>query len=201
MEVLNNMKDLSRTKKILIVCILLNVLVFGAYAFLYIDIKSKNVRVSELLTEAENDMQKDASLRAIKTSLNENKEFISQIDSYFVPKNGVPDFIDTLEKLGKESEIALSIGSVSVEEGKNKNDFKDALHLHVDTIGSWQNIYYFLSVLESLPYRIQFDQVSVTLSAASESILFGVGPVSGARQKSANESWKGTFDIIVYKLR
>ncbi len=194
------MKKITRIKKIFILCVIMNVVVFGVYTFLFLDIKAKNEKVYDLLSEADRDIKKDETLRAVKYSLSENKNFISQIDSFFVPQDGVVSFIDTLERLELNSGIDLGISYVSVETNtKNKNDFKEVLNLRLDGEGSWQNLFHFLSLLENLPYRIEFNSVSFVLSGASDSILFSGS--DGLRVRAPSEFWKGSFEVLVYKLK
>ncbi len=193
------MKNLTRIKKIFIFCIALNVVIFGVYGFLFWDIRAKNIQVYELISEADRDIKKDETLRAIKLSLNNNQDFISQIDQFFVPRDGVVSFIDLLEKLGHDSGVELTIGSVSVEsETKNNNDFKEILRLKLGSEGSWQSVFYFMSLVENLPYRIEFENASLVLAGASDSILFSG---NGSRVRTSDEIWEGSFEVLVYKLR
>lgn len=192
------MKNLSPIKKILLACITLNVVAVGFYAFVLWSIQAKNEKVVEVLGQVNEDMKKDESLRAVKISLEENKDFISQIDSFFVPEDGVANFIASLESLGRASSVELSIASVEIQPNSAKNDFKEGLNIRIETSGSWFNTFYLLSVIENLPYKIDINQVSLTLSNATDKILFsGLGP----RTKTSGEYWKGSFDITVLKLK
>lgn len=192
------MKQIPFTKKILILCIILNVVIIFVYGFLYYDIGSQNKKASELLGQVNSDMQKNDTLRAIKISLNQNKDFISQVDSFFIAPDGVVNFISLLEGLGKASGVKLSIGSVSVVPEGGAKDFKEDLSLRLDMSGSWEQIYYFLSLLQNQPYRIMFDTASIGLEGAVDAIKFtDKGTV---RVRGQNEVWKGAFSIRVLKL-
>lgn len=192
------MKQIPLTKKVLILCIVLNVVIFVVYGFLYYDIGSQNKKASVLLGQVNSDMQKNDTLRAIKVSLNQNKDFISQIDSFFIAPDGVVNFISLLESLGKKAGVKLSIGSVSVVPEGGAKDFKENLSLRLDMSGSWENIYYFLSLLQNQPYRIMFDNASVSLEGAADAIKFT--DKGTARVRGQNEVWKGAFSIRVLKL-
>lgn len=192
------MKQIPFTKKVLILCIVLNVVIFVVYGFLYYDIGSQNKKASVLLGQVNSDMQKNDTLRAIKVSLNQNKDFISQIDSFFIAPDGVVNFISLLESLGKKAGVKLSIGSVSVVPEGGAKDFKENLSLRLDMSGSWENIYYFLSLLQNQPYRIMFDNASVSLEGAADAIKFT--DKGTARVRGQNEVWKGAFSIRVLKL-
>lgn len=185
------MKNFSKTKKLLILCIVLNLVVWTAYGVIFWQIKSQNEKISLLVNEAELDTKKEEDLRLTKASLNENKDSISRIDSYFIPKDGVVDFINSLESLGKQSGTSLVIGSVSVEsETKIKENFKEVLRLKVQAIGSWKNVMHFLSILENLPYQVDLQQADFKLSVSAEGSSGGGVP-----------QWEGDFEFTLLKLK
>src|ERR1035437_10822230 len=196
------MKIGTPTKKILELVIVLNILVFGAYCFLFWNIQNKEAQAGVLATEASQNATKDTALRSIKSSLTQNKGFITQIDTYFIPSDGAVTFINMLETLGKQSGVKMSIDSVNVtQDPALAKDFKQTLHLRLITDGSWLNTFALLSTIENLPYRIEFEQVSLTLSGGSDSILYNGANISSPRTRAANESWNGIFDVTVLQLQ
>lgn len=194
------MKNLTLAKKIFLSLVVINVIVFGLYAFLFWKVIDRSQTTATLMAEETADRQKNDALQAIKQSLNENKDFISQIDSFFVAPDGVVSFITFLEKLGSDSGVKINIGSVAVNpDSKDPNDFKENLSLKLEIEGTWQNVVYFLSRLENLPYRVQFDSATISLQGVSDGINF---KDSGAlRKRMPDESWKGLFDIRLLKLK
>lgn len=194
------MKNLSFTKKIFLSLVAINVVVFGTYAFLFWKIVDRSQTTMALTAEEVSDRQKNDALQAIKMSLNENKDFISQIDSFFIAPDGVVSFITFLEKLGRDSGVTISVGSVAVSpDSKDPKDFKEYLRLKLEVDGTWQNTIYFLSRLENLPYRVQFDSAALSLQGVSDEINF---EEEGAlRKRVPEESWKGIFDIRLLKLK
>lgn len=194
------MKNLTIAKKIFLSLVVINVIVFGLYAFLFWKVIDRSQTTAMLLAEERSDRQKNDALQAIKVSLTENKDFISQIDSFFIAPDGVVGFITFLEKLGKDSGVKINIGSVAVNpDSKDPKDFKENLKLKLEIEGTWQNVVYFLSRLENLPYRVQFDTATISLQGVSDGINF---KESGAlRKRMPEESWKGLFDIRLLKLK
>ncbi len=194
------MKNLTVAKKIFLSLVVINVIVFGLYAFLFWKVIDRSQTTATLLAEERSDRQKNDALQAIKVSLTENKDFISQIDSFFISPDGVVGFITFLEKLGKDSGVKINIGSVAVNpDSKDPKDFKENLKLKLEIEGTWQNVVYFLSRLENLPYRVQFDTATISLQGVSDGINF---KESGAlRKRMPEESWKGLFDIRLLKLK
>lgn len=195
------MKTLTNSKKILFILIGLNVAVFAFYGLIYFKIKSNDKASTLYAVTAATDSAKDESLRAMKTSLSQNQDFFAQADSFFIPSDGVVDFINQLEALGKLAHVSLSVASVNVPDQMSTQnaDFKQPLGLQIDTQGSWKNTYDFLSILENLPYVVQLNSVTFTLSSAAESILFNGGPEP--RMAGTDEMWKGTFGLTVLKLK
>jgi len=198
------MKDAGKTKNILITFAAFASIVFAMYGFLFWSIKEKNEQISQLTNEANRNTQTDTALRGIKSALNNNKNSVVQVDSYFIPKEGVVDFINTLDTLGKESGTTLVIGAVSTEEDRTEaNSFKETLKLRLETSGSWQETYYFLSKLESLPYHISINQTTFSLTSATDRMSFVNASTTDAtkRVQGSDEYWKGSFDITVLKLK
>jgi hypothetical protein len=198
------MKDFQKTKNVMTISIALAVVSFTIYGFLFWDIKVKNEQISSLVNDANQFSNKDHALRLVKISLEQNKNLIDQLDSYFIPSDGVVGFISSIESLGKESGVELVVTSVeTLSDPKNTKDFKEALHLRLETMGSWKGTFYFLSVLENLPYQVDVSQVTFGLTGATDKVAFDSSPgaIARTRQPSKEERWHGTYDVTVLKLK
>lgn len=198
------MKDTRKIKNILVISSILAIVAFMIYGFLFWSIKGKNEQISQLSNEAGRNVQTDTALRGIKATLESNESSIAQVDSYFIPQEGVVDFINTLDGLGKESGVSLIISTVSAEEDKTDiHSFKETLTFHLEATGSWSETYYFLSRLESLPYYIGINQVSFSLTSATDRMSFANASTTNAitRVRGNDEYWKGSFDITALKLK
>jgi len=198
------MKDTAKTKNILIVSSMLALLAFALCGFLFWSIKVKNEELSLLANQVTRDTKTDQALRAVKIALDTNKGPIVLVNSFFVPKDGVVDFINMIDLLGKESGTTLSIGGVSTEQDPSvAKDFNETLKLHLETTGTWQQTYYFIQALEALPYRVTLDQVTMSLTSATDKMFFQNASTAEARARvpGSDERWKGSFDITVLKLK
>lgn len=194
------MKGISHTKKVFFVAVALAVASLALYGFLFWEIKTKTEEAVKIQEDADKDVKREEGLHLAKVSLAKNKEAIEKIDSYFIARDGVVSFIEELESLGKETGVILSIGSVSAEaDPKVKDDFKETLRIRLEASGSWENLFYFLSILESLPYRAQIEQMTLSLAGASDKIPFGSETVK--RTPGKGEVWKGAFELTILKLR
>jgi Tfp pilus assembly protein PilO len=197
------MKDPEKTKKTMVISIVLAIAVFVIYGFLFLNIKDKNEQISTLANDAQQLRSKDDTLKATKTILDQSKDLISQLDSYFIPADGVVGFISVLEGVGKFSGVDMTIGSVGTEaDSKAKDEIKETLRLHIETNGSWKNTFYFLSVIENLPYRIDVEDVSLGLVGATDKVLFDNKTATAqTRQPNKDEKWHGSFNVTVVKLK
>lgn len=197
------MKEQEKTKKSMIVSIVLAVAIFVIYGFVFYDIKAKNEQISSLTNDVQQLRSKDDILKATKTILDQNKDLISQLDSYFIPADGVVGFIRILESVGKFSGIDMTINSVGTEtDSKVKDDIKEILRLHVKTNGSWENTFYFLSILENLPYRIDVEEATLGLMGSTDKVFFdNKTALAQTRQQNKDEKWEGSFNVIVMKLK
>lgn len=185
------MSLVHKTKKILILCIILNLLIWAAFAFFFLKIRTQTNRISDLTSEVGVDIDRDKNLRTTKAMLDENEVAISQLDSYFVKSDGVVDFINSLESMGNKNGVSINISSVSVESDvKAKATLYETLRLKIEISGTWANVTNFIAILENLPYGVNISQVSLVSvpSALSDS---GKGSVS----------WRGAVDFGVLKLK
>ncbi len=198
------MKDAIKTKKILIASAIAALVAFVLLGSFFWVIKTQNETIAVLASEANQSSTKDEAVRSIKVSLERNKDALRSVDSFFISKDGVVDFINSLDKLGKQYGVTLNIGEVTSEvDLKIKDDFKETLKLRLDASGSWSSVMKFLTALENLPYRIKVDQVSLGLSSASDKLLFAnaSSTASEVRKSGSAEEWKGSYTISILKLR
>lgn len=185
------MSVIHKTKKILILCVVLNLLIWSAFAFFFLKIRTQANRISDLTSEVGVDMNRDKNLRAAKAALSENKAEISLLDSYFVKSDGVVDFINGLEALGNKNGVTINIASVSVEsDPKAKATLYEMLRLKIEISGSWASVTNFIAILENIPYAVSISQVSLASipSAANDGV-------------KGNTVWRGAIDFGVLKLK
>lgn len=196
------MTDSQKTKKLFWIILALAFFMFAIYGFLFWNIKVKNEKASELLNTIIESGNKDQALRSIKNSLEQNKDSLNRVDSYFVNTDGAVGFIEGLEKLASDGGVSLTIGGVNNEiDTKVKNDFKEILRLRVDVSGSWANVVSFISALETLPFRVQIETVSLGLTSAADKLAFQSLADTVQRKPSSDERWKASFEFTVIKLK
>lgn len=200
------------TKQTLIVVILLVVLVLGGYYFLFALIKSKNEKVSLFSQEIDLYLERESMRRTTEKTAEELSEKIQKLDSYFLHKDEVVPFIESIESAGSKSGVVVNIASVGVigpqivesaSVGGSADGKKDeTLELRLDARGSWGNVVNFVSYIENLPYKVSVER-AVFHRGSSVSTFFGAGENSAvsAGGKSIAPEWSVTIEMSVLTLK
>lgn len=169
-------------------------------AFLMMKISQGNT--SLLLSQLETDIKTNDTLQSIETILADAKGDIEKLESYFVNRDGIVDFIETIESYGRTSGVKTSIDFVGVEGGirqNNTGDVKETLRLKLSTEGTWTATVHFLSLVEHMPFRVNMERVSILYFPTSESSLSFTPPKGVSLPK--NRVWKGNVELTVLKLK
>ena len=161
----------------LVVAILATIL----YAILFYNIKSKAERVGEILNAIEAEVKKNQEFEAIGGVLKETKTLRTRINEYFIFSDGVVGAIERIEGLGERAGVALLIDSANIE-----GDTNQVLKLQFRAGGSFESLFYLLSLLNSLPLQLSFERVSIDKKegdGAGDSVLPG--------------AWVGAFTLSI----
>lgn len=183
-----------------VLSILIALLFVAGYVMFFVVIKHTNEDVSMLAHEVDIYAAREAMLRNTDKLAEDLKEDIEKLGTYFLTKDDVVSFIETVEQAGATSDVDLTIGSVAVipqtpVEGQSENAY-ETLTLRVDAVGSWSNILTFLEYVQHMPYKLQMDRVSV--SKVSSVIPF-FGGKEGAVEKTPQ--WNSSFEIQVRTIQ
>jgi len=197
------MNNTSTSKKILTILTLISVSVASLYGFVYWSMYKDSKNVALLITQSSTDFEKNERIRLAKIELAKNDDFISKIDSYFIPKDGVVTFINEIENLGKSANVSTTISSIEpvIVNEKEKDNFKETLSVKLESVGSWQNVYQFVSLLESTPYGIVIDEVQIKLMDSTDTLPFKSASSTVPRIRNSNETWKLVVDFKILKLK
>lgn len=174
--------------------IVLNLIVFGAFFYLFTNIKKMDKVVSEQFLQIESEVKKDKSLRSIKNLMNDTKKEREQIARFFVGSNGTVDFIEEVESLGKIAGVKLVTESVGVDAIKDNAAIgTESFRLSIKTEGPWSGIIHLLSLLENMSYKISFGNAN--LNKISD------GSDSAKNKNKTSPYWKGDFTFSVLKMK
>ncbi|TSC67660.1 MAG: hypothetical protein G01um101472_345 [Parcubacteria group bacterium Gr01-1014_72] len=185
---------ISRSTRILLAAALLaNVLAAGAYTLLFLRVKEKNENLSSLQGKIQVASRKEEKIAAIKETLAETALLRQSLASYFVDEDGIVNFINLIETFATENNLIPSIKNV--EQGgtpsKEAGEFTEGVRLTVEVKGSGRSVFHFLSLLETLPLHISFEQVS----------LESIGEEAIGKKGDTTPLWRGVIRFTVLQLK
>lgn len=119
----------------------------------------------ERLAEARN----EASLRAMERSLGDTIEERADVHAYFIGPEGVADYLQDIEDLGRHAGAEVEFSSVTPRPVGDE----EVLHLSFTASGEFNEVFYMLMMLTSLPGTLVFERVFIEktpddISAADE---------------------------------
>lgn len=181
------MEVFKKTKKLFLTFLVLSVfgLAFDITVFFVIKQRTEAVSIAEnqLALAAE----KANSLKSVKALMDDTAERRAKVGTFFIKDDKVVDFLDSLDTLGTQNGVKLAINSVAVAPlSKTSSSYLEQLNIKVQVEGSWSNVYRFLTLLETMPYKVSWGRV-------------GFDQVSGSAGKQS--IWQGVFDVSIVKLK
>jgi hypothetical protein len=189
------MKAFKTTKRIFLLLILLNLAAGSLVAGAFILIRRENQQAASFLSEVEEATKIEGNLKSIKAIMLDTEKKRASLDSYFIHDKDLITFLDEMNTLGKSAGVELSVQSVDIDVSSEKALFTEALKLSLQTKAAWPDTYHFLSLLETLPFKVSFEQVSIN-HESDESVT-----PAGAKAKPKNILWDGTFTLRILKMR
>lgn len=203
------------TKQTLLIVLFLVLAVLGGYYFLFDMIKAKNKQVSLFYQEIDLYSQRESMRRTTEKTAEELSEKIQKLDSYFLHKDDVVPFIESIEKAGKKSGVEASIVSVGVSGapemvessgtssgGVVQDKNSEVLALRLDVKGTWSDVLSFVSYIENLPYKVSIGGV-VFHRNSSVPLFFNTENNSSAQGLEKNNAivWTATMEMKVLTLK
>jgi Tfp pilus assembly protein PilO len=178
------MKSISQTTRWLIILAVLTLAVASGYFLLFAEIRNTNRNISRLAGEADIVAQQSTTLRTLQSIVEITREDRAGINTFFLTEQEIVDFLEVIEGLREDTGASINVRSIG--EGETlTNTLTKELHLNVTAEGSWEAVYHFLALLESLPYRIKLQQVQLSDSSTT----------------TDEPSWSGVFNFSVTQLK
>ena len=139
----------------LISLVFLLVLVFGIY-----DIKAKNKKILELLSEADSASETGELAQSIKTTQTNAGGDLDAFDKLVLTSGKLVPLIESIETAGRGLGLETKIVSVGKIEDKKQGE-PSLIRLVLETQGAWAQTLAFLRAIENLPYRVMIDESSL----------------------------------------
>lgn len=177
------MKNSMKEIKHIVGAVLVLLGLLAAYGFLFFMMKKEVSGAAELLLREENASNEAKKIRELEKTLGETEEMRGKISSYFVKKSEAVSFIESIERLGGQSGLSLSLKNASVADKTN------VFRLDASTEGSFGNTMYFLVLLENLPNKISVEKAEIRKEERRE---------AGAEEgKESAGAWSGSFVLAL----
>lgn len=168
-------KEIHKSTKVLCsIGIILVVFSITLYVLGYNMVQKEYIKVSDLILQSKQGVQETEQLQSTKHLINETKTQREKLDKYFITADEIVVFIEQIESLGEFTGVSFDLSSVDAV-----NENGDALLLKFTTYGSWQDTYYLLALIESLPYNIDIERVRIIKE----------------KSKDNTAQWRGDFNI------
>lgn len=146
------MKKSSQNKLIITLCVV-NIFAVGIWAVLYAYSLRIGTKLQKVNSDLLNEDAKGAYVTNIAGELRTSEENRELIDKTFIKFGDEADFLENIENLATTTKVEIKVFSF---EQKDKT-----LHLLMQTRGTFSRNYLFLSLLESLPYEIVVNKISM----------------------------------------
>jgi hypothetical protein len=176
----------SRTKTLLIIAsaiTLVGMLLSGFIIYLIYEKEGKMADVEAKLAVAQAAADSGVSMNHLLTDTKPERE---KLDTYFIGSDNVVSFIERIESLSTITKVTTAINSVGIDKSTTDNTF-EYVTLNGTAEGSFSNVYWFLSLLESIPLQITVDQIYIEQMPVTE--------------KNAPTKWRATFTLKALKLK
>jgi len=142
--------------------VLFILLVFSYCLFLYNVRDNQNTLLIKTISDLRDMENIQANYSLYKRLLKDSEIERNKVNSIIVNKNSVADFIANLEKLAKTSEVEMT-KTVSVE--KERATAKESyLKVSLRARGELAQVYYFMNLIENLPYKIRIRKMILASS-------------------------------------
>jgi hypothetical protein len=169
-------------KKSLILSIILFLFSCCIFIYLYTDINNKK-EISQLAQEKwqTEDTQRE-STRSLVNLIKETEPERTLLETHFVQSSNVVPFLDTIEKLAKETGVKAEVISVNPAKGNS------SLMVEMKASGSFGTIYKLITLLENSPYDLEF-------ASADMQNQNGGDLAAGKNNKIKTSQWTADFQI------
>jgi len=140
----------------IILIILLNGVVLAGWLYLFSSLKKENNFIKEKRQEILANDKKLENSNSLKILMNEIVDERQKIDSAFLDKESVVNFIEKLELIADRTDASIKIGKINID-----NQERGGLSLQFDLTGNFNQLFHYLVLLENLPYLINIEKMDL----------------------------------------
>jgi hypothetical protein len=180
----------NKTKNILIVLILIDLILVIVFSGLYFYMKKQNIDSVNKEDQIKSEIKKQEARGIMKNDLNDAKIYGDKIKEFMVGEGDIVGFIKILEDMVSTTGLKSEVKSVSTESSDNLNLINgEYIRVKLDVTGEWNNIQAFLKLLENYPLKIDINKISLSKFSDYES------------KTKIIPQWLGSFEFTVVKIK
>lgn len=156
----------------IILVVLLNGVVLAGWLYLFSSLKKQNNFIKEKQQKILVSDKKLENSNSLKVLMNEIVDEKQKIDSAFLDKESIINFIENLESISGKTGASIKIGNINIDNQEEKG-----LSLQFNLTGNFNQLFHYLILLEELPYLINIERMDF--------------------KKLVPNEWKADFEILV----
>lgn len=143
--------------------VLLNGIVLAGWLYLFSYLEKQNDLIREERQRILMNEKKLENNRSLKDLMNKIADEKQKIDSVFLDKENIINFIESLESVSGKTGASIKIGNINIDNRKEKNVF-----LQFSLTGDFVRLFHYLVLLENLPYLINIEKTGLKKAASNE---------------------------------
>lgn len=155
------MNALTRTIVVGLICLIL----LGVVGYELYFIKGADTAVRSAIEKADEQIGNDSRARSIVYLQNNSVEELKIADEAILTKEELVTFVESLENMGREIGLSITISSIVKEGNKVSTSTPEVVRVAVDAKGPWEESIHFINLLENLPHKIYIDKLDFTTDA------------------------------------
>ena len=154
----------KKTKIVLFVWLAIFIVLTSLVVFEFINLKNENESVQTLEQDIIQERDSLQAFEILVKSASNIKGDTEKANVFFIKRDEVVNFLDTIESLAFTTNTKVSIQSVN-DKGETPNN--KILSVEVHAQGTYSNLYYLLRMLENLPFQTEIQNVRLSKSGSS----------------------------------
>ncbi len=166
------LRNITKNKKKFYSLLIINIVVIAVLVLTALSVAGMKTEIVFLSENIEKEYLKKNKEQSVKKLVLNTQNERDTLDSYFIDKDGVVDFIEKLEDFGSASSVELELSSVNISN-------EGVLTIDFNTQGGWKGTAYLMSLLEKYPGVIDIRRVALM------------------EQKIGDTNWRGSFSIVL----
>ena len=135
---------------VFLVCV--NLAALAGYVFLFGFILNKKDSIVEAVSKLDTEQLREEQLYILRDSFRETEKEREALLRYFINEEELVAFIEDIEQAGRRANVFLRFNVVNIRETEN------ILAMEFETVGSFNEIFYFLQLVEHIPIKISLEK-------------------------------------------